>query len=372
MTMTPDERNTLLVQASNAIRDGAPVILPTETLYGVFVDQSDSSARLLDELTGHPQPDSDPRFTLHLADREQLEERCVFPSRVSKRLFQRLLPGSARLVFEQPEEQIDQICRFFDLSRGLIDNGQSIAVRIPDHPVSRSVIRSSGGATLARSLGSTCWGKPLNLGTEIDLNFLDRVKGTDQHPAIIIDDGPTLHQKGSTTVRIGLNGQFWVSQDGPVAQDEVLGMLNTHILFVCTGNTCRSPMAEAIAHAQIRNREPSGISLSAESAGIAAGDGYSASREAVDVLSQRGIDLTSHRSQMITPELIERAQVIFTMTPSHAQAVMQLAPEAVHKIFPLDATHPISDPIGQSTEVYRQVADHLENLIRTKIEELVS
>ena len=372
MSLNPDERTKLLEQAGEALGRGEVVILPTETLYGVFVKASDAGAAMLDSLTGHPQTGNEPRMTLHLSDLAWIREMLELRTPVSRRLVDRLLPGPTRIILEQPEMVLDQACARVGVGRGVIENGQSTAFRVPDHPVPRSVIRASGGITLARSLGSSCFGNDGDLGSEISYSGLRDASAQGFSPAIVIDDGPTLHRMSSTSIRIGLDGHFEVCPGGPMVEDEVLAMLNTHILFVCTGNTCRSPMAEAIARELIRKLPPSGISFSVESAGVAAGDGYSASSEAEEVLKERGIDLSGHQSKMITPEMIERAQVIFTMTPSHAQALMQIAPQAVHKIFPIDQTHPIADPIGQSAEVYRQVADTLEELIKSKLKELVS
>ena len=147
-------------------------------------------------------------------------------------------------------------------------------------------------------------------------------------------------------------------------------MSRSKILFVCTGNTCRSPMAQAIAEHLISQRASSEITLTADSAGVAAGDGYPASDQAVQAMSERGIDLSGHQSKMITPELIDQAAVIFTMTPSHAQAILHHVPESKDKVFPLDASHPVGDPFGCSVEVYREVADQLEGLIQKRIEEI--
>lgn len=366
--MNPDERAMVIERAARAIQDGKVVVLPTDTLYGVFVRANEQGAKLLDEITTHTINETEPRFTLHLGDLEPILPLLDLSSSVAHRLVTRLLPGAARAVLHQPKSSIVRLRETLGIPSGLIDIGNFIALRVPDHPVARSVIRKSKVPTIARQLGASRWGVEGNHG--IDASIISN-SDEDQQPSVVIDDGPTLHQHGSTTVRIDAKGGFTVEPSGPISENEVLELLHTRVLFVCTGNTCRSAMARAIAHRLIQKLPPSGITISVDSAGVAAGDGYGASFEAIETLKERGIDLSAHQSKALTPELIERADVIYTMTPSHAQAVMQLGPTNVHKVFPLDASHPIADPIGHPIEVYRDVADQLEKLIQTKLEEIV-
>lgn len=372
MSMNPDERAQVIERAAKALQDGKVVVLPTDTLYGVFVRSDENGAQLLDEITTHALNEAEPRFTLHLGDLDPILPLLDLRSGVSHRLVTLLLPGAARIVLNQPEFNIARVCEALGVPRGLIDNGVSIAIRVPDHPIARSVIRKSGVATIARQLGASRWGIEGNQGIDASMkSSSDDGHESIAEPSVVIDDGPTLYKHGSTTVRIDSKGGFTVEPTGPISENEVLGLLHTRVLFVCTGNTCRSAMAHAIARSLVHQLPPSGITISIDSAGVAAGDGYGASSQAVETLRERGIDLSSHQSKMVTPELIEQADVIYTMTPSHAQAVMQMGPTSVHKVFPLDASHPISDPIGHPVEVYRDVADQLERLIRQRLEEIV-
>ncbi len=366
MSMGPDDRQRTIERAGEELARGRAVVLPTDTLYGVFVRAASGPADLLDGLTGRPAPDDDPRFTLHLADREPMISNLRLVSPVARRLVDRLLPGAARLVIHQSEAALASVCAVLGVERGLVDNGEMLAVRLPDHPITRSVIRASGTPTLARALGASVWG---GRGPGRDLEHAGELTGEDG-PAEVIDDGPTLHGRASTTIVIEPGGRFEVRPGGPVRDEEVLALLETRILFVCTGNTCRSPMAAAIASGLIRGLAPSGISLSASSAGVAAGEGHAAAPEAQQVMRERGLDLGRHRSRGLSPRLIEEADVILTMTPSHAQAVMQMAPGAVHKVFPIDPAEAVVDPIGGPIEVYRRVADQLESLIRARLEEM--
>lgn len=368
MSMSPEDRQQAIERAGAALRAGGVVVLPTETVYGVFTSATPDGARALDLATGEPQGDHEPRFTLHLADPDVLARRLELESPVARRLLHRLAPGPARVVIEQPESAIARFCSALGIERGLVDNGSAIAVRIPDHPIARAVIRAAGGTSLARALGASRWGVEGDPGA--DLSRIGGFEGEDA-PTMVIDDGPTLHGCASTTVSIGSQGRFDVREGGPIPEERVLAMLNTHVLFVCTGNTCRSPMAEAIARDLVAKLPPSGISVSVSSAGVAAGEGHRASPEAVEVLGERGIDLAGHKSTALTPELVDRADVIYTMTPTHAQAVMQMAPASVHKVFPIDPVHPVGDPIGCPVEVYREVADQLEKLIGERLKEIV-
>lgn len=106
------------------------------------------------------------------------------------------------------------------------------------------------------------------------------------------------------------------------------------ILFVCTGNTCRSPMAEHIARRLLQqmnlNKE-----IQVASAGLSALPGAPASVEAQDVLAKNGIDLSGHQAAQLSGELVEQADLIFTMTARQKRQLLELFPEARHKVFVL-------------------------------------
>ncbi|NJK93493.1 MAG: ribose 5-phosphate isomerase B, partial [Blastochloris sp.] len=136
-----------------------------------------------------------------------------------------------------------------------------------------------------------------------------------------------------------------------------------HVLFVCTGNTCRSPMAEGFFR-EI-SREDSGLTCG--SAGIGAVGGQPASRNSVVVMEELGLDIRNSRSKPITAELIEEADFILVMTYSHLDSLLLLHPQASDKVFLLREFLPandrssreIIDPFGQSLDAYRNCRDQI-------------
>ena len=139
------------------------------------------------------------------------------------------------------------------------------------------------------------------------------------------------------------------------------------ILFVCTGNTCRSPMAEAI----FKDRMPAFWrgQVEALSAGTSAWDGEPASRYAVEVLAEKGIDLSSHRSRMLTGEMVRSSDLIVAMESKHRDAVLRLDPSASSKVLLLGSLDEhrddadIEDPIGSGRDRYEATRDELFGLV---------
>ncbi|MBM3876513.1 MAG: ribose 5-phosphate isomerase B [Verrucomicrobia bacterium] len=147
------------------------------------------------------------------------------------------------------------------------------------------------------------------------------------------------------------------------------------ILFVCTGNICRSPMAEGIFRHAVRNRAQQ---FRVISAGVGAINGQSASGHAMSALREIGIDLSGFRSRMLTGQLVGDADLIFGMTRGHVEAVSLLYPQAMEKTLLLrefDETldffeKDISDPIGGSYEVYLNCRDQIEQGIQSMLKYL--
>jgi glycine hydroxymethyltransferase len=139
------------------------------------------------------------------------------------------------------------------------------------------------------------------------------------------------------------------------------------ILIVCTGNVCRSPMAEGLLRRALAGREGYRVL----SAGVGATDGQGPSPHAVAVMRELNIDISGTRSRMLTAALVEEAAYIFGMTRGHVDSIMLLYPQAAEKTFlvrefdenlePFEKDIP--DPIGGSYEVYRQCRDHIQQSI---------
>lgn len=144
-----------------------------------------------------------------------------------------------------------------------------------------------------------------------------------------------------------------------------------NIVFVCTGNTCRSPMAEGIFNSMAKERE---LEYRASSCGISAVYGSAPSKNAVSAAAENGIDISKHKSARLTADAANDASLILTMTPSHKETLKQAFPSVVDKIYTLpeyiknSTFTDVFDPFGGDMQVYRTCFSVLEIFIKELIE----
>ncbi len=138
------------------------------------------------------------------------------------------------------------------------------------------------------------------------------------------------------------------------------------ILFVCSGNTCRSPMAEVIQRSKIPGDIRGRVMVS--SAGTIARDGMPASQLAREVVAEMGLDLSNHRSAYLNKDLVDDSDLIVVMTRDHRDHILGMRAESLSRIIILGELDPergeadIRDPIGRDRETYRRVRDEIDSL----------
>jgi protein arginine phosphatase len=139
-----------------------------------------------------------------------------------------------------------------------------------------------------------------------------------------------------------------------------------NLLFVCTGNTCRSPMAAAAARAELTRRGWTHVDV--RSAGISAAGDSPASEHAATVLAEQGLDLSGHRSRPVSPELLEWADLILAMSPSHVFALNEMGAGTKTGLVTdflegEELGRPVDDPFGGTVAEYRATYDVLARAV---------
>lgn len=251
--------------------------------------------------------------------------------------------------------------RLPDAARQLVVQDYRLAVRWPAHPIWDELHRC-GLPLLSMPI------KDCNGAEDTARRVGDRV-------ARVVDGGPTQFGKMPTVVEPD-GKRVRVVRAGAVSSEQIEELAMCRILFVCTGNTCRSPMAEVLCaklladHLGCAPGELPRHGFSVQSAGLAAMMGQPASPDAVRVAADLGADLAVHRSRSATMELLVWADHVFAMTASHAYALAGVPDLPVARLLsPQDED--VSDPIGGSFEDYRTCADQIIQCLRQRLPEIL-
>jgi protein-tyrosine phosphatase len=198
----------------------------------------------------------------------------------------------------------------------------------------------------------------------------------DDNVELVIDDGECRYAEPATVVEVD-SGAWSILEPG-VVKETMIGRLACELfLFICTGNTCRSPLAEGFFRKMLADRlqcaedELADHGYMVMSAGISAEVGLPASLESVEVARRAGVDLRNHESQPVTERLLEQADRIFTMTQSHREVLLASYPRLAPRLELLsrDKTD-ISDPIGGPQEEYEVALKAIEKNLRSILETL--
>jgi tRNA threonylcarbamoyl adenosine modification protein (Sua5/YciO/YrdC/YwlC family) len=360
-----DDSRDVVHRAVQALVEGRLVVFPTETVYGVAASARNEAA--IERLLNVKNRRTGQALTLAVRSADDALDYVPDMCPLAQRLARRCWPGPVTLVLEDrhPESLLE---RLPPGARRAVTPQRSVGLRVPAHQTILDVLRLLAGPLGGSSANRA--GQPEALTADKVLEAL----GDDVD--LILDDGPSRFGQPSSVVRVSEKG-VEILRAGVVSELTLRRLSSLMVLFVCTGNTCRSPMAEALCRRMVAERlgcaseevEERGVIVM--SAGIAAMVGGAASPEAVHVMAEMGLKLDDHESRPLTDQLVRHADIIYTMTRSHRQAILAQWPGAAQRtrLLASDETD-IADPIGGPSEQYRRSAAQIKAALENRVREL--
>ena len=330
------------------IQQGGLVVFPTETVYGIAANYVNPQA--MQRLREAKKRSENKHFSVIISQPSLISNYTNMTDPLLFKLIGAYWPGPLTIVVPAKKE------------------GQTVGVRMPDHEIAIRLTQSCPFPVAAPSANFENNPPPRTCEEALrDLNGL---------VDIAIDGGPARIGKGSTVVDI-TDGKIKILRDGAIPAAEIEKTAKRkNILFVCTGNSCRSVMGEYLLRNLLKGRDDVDI----RSAGTGVFLQSSASQETISVLREEGIDASRHIAQPINNLLLKKADLIFALTRTHRQQILERAPSVEQRVYLLGefASSPssfqtdldIPDPIGGTHEEYERCKAVIKNTVM-KIKELV-
>ena len=354
-----------IIEAASVVDAGGLVVFPTETVYGIAARVSEDSLLRLDEIKGR---DSSKSYTVHIGRVEDVRRYVPSIGAKAGKVIKNAWPGPLTIVFELGGEDLEkQRIGLGDDVFGRLYRGNAIGVRCPDNAVAGALLNAANYPVVAPSANSG-GDSPAIDGGEAFAKVGGQVD-------LVLDGGACKYGKSSTVAVVNNRGVI-ILRGGIYSAEELKGYSQINVLFVCTGNTCRSPMAEGIFKKYLAEKlecevdELGEMGYNVSSAGLLDMQGGAASSESVVACAARGVDIGCHESRALSAELIAESDFIFAMEQMHQSRVVAMWGDSAEKCILL-AERNISDPIGQRQGVYNKCADIIEDAVKKRIGELI-